>query len=88
MLSQRQERDLSVSLQSVRQLQMLRRQFLLSRDKMCIRDRNVTMLNAIKKAFRAGMPTVAECGGFMYLHTYIHNICDDTDEQNKADRCV
>lgn len=34
---------------------------------------NVSMLNAIKKAFRAGMPTVAECGGFMYLHTYIHN---------------
>lgn len=48
-------------------------------------SKNVSMLNAIKKAFRAGMPTVAECGGFMYLHTYIHNICDDTDEQNKAD---
>ena len=46
---------------------------------------NVSMLNAIKKAFRAGMPTVAECGGFMYLHAYIRNICDDTDEQNKAD---
>ncbi len=37
-------------------------------------SKNVSMLNAIKKAFRAGMPTVAECGGFMYLHTYIHNI--------------
>ena len=48
-------------------------------------SKNVSMLNAIKKAFRAGMPTVAECGGFMYLHTYIRNICDDTDEQNKAD---
>lgn len=36
-------------------------------------SKNVSMLNAIKKAFRAGMPTVAECGGFMYLHTYIHN---------------
>ena len=46
---------------------------------------NVSMLNAIKKAFRAGMPTVAECGGFMYLHTYIRDICDDTEEQNKAD---
>ena len=45
---------------------------------------NVSMLNAIKKAFEAGMPTVAECGGFMYLHTYIYNICDDTDEQSKA----
>lgn len=48
-------------------------------------SKNVSMLNAIKKAFIAGMPTVAECGGFMYLHTYIRNICDDTDEQNKAD---
>lgn len=36
-------------------------------------SKNISMLNAIKKAFRAGMPTVAECGGFMYLHTYIHN---------------
>ena len=36
-------------------------------------SKNVSMLNAIKKAFRAGMPTVAECGGFMYLHTYILN---------------
>ena len=36
-------------------------------------SKNVSMLNAIKKAFRAGMPMVAECGGFMYLHTYIHN---------------
>lgn len=48
-------------------------------------SKNVSMLNAIKKAFIAGMPTVAECGGFMYLHAYIRNICDDTDEQNKAD---
>ena len=48
-------------------------------------SKNVSMLTAIKKAFRAGMPTVAECGGFMYLHAYIRNICDDTDEQNKAD---
>ena len=48
-------------------------------------SKNVSMLNVIKKAFRAGMPTVAECGGFMYLHTYIRDICDDTEEQNKAD---
>ena len=45
---------------------------------------NVSMRESIKKAFRAGLPTVAECGGFMYLHKYIHDICDDTDEQNKA----
>ena len=48
-------------------------------------SKNVSMLTAIKKAFRAGMPTVAECGGFMYLHTYIRNICDDNDEKNNAD---
>lgn len=48
-------------------------------------SKNVSMLNVIKKAFRAGMPTVAECGGFMYLHKYIHDICDDNDEQNKPD---
>lgn len=48
-------------------------------------SKNVSMLNAIKKAFIAGMPTVAECGGFMYLHKYIHDICDDNDEQNKPD---
>lgn len=46
---------------------------------------NVSMRESIKKAFRAGLPTIAECGGFMYLHKYIHDICDDTDEQNKAD---
>lgn len=46
---------------------------------------NVSMLADIKKAFKDGMPTVAECGGFMYLHKYIHDICDDIDEQNKAD---
>lgn len=48
-------------------------------------SKNVSMLNAIKKAFKAGMPTIAECGGFMYLHTYIRNICDDNDEKNNAD---
>lgn len=46
---------------------------------------NVSMRESIKKAFRAGLPTVAECGGFMYLHKYIHDICDDIDEQNNAD---
>lgn len=44
---------------------------------------NVSMLADIKKAFKDGMPTVAECGGFMYLHTYIHNICEEgADAQN------
>lgn len=34
---------------------------------------NISMRKSIKTAFEAGLPTVAECGGFMYLHTYIHN---------------
>ena len=32
---------------------------------------NKAMLSAIKSAFNDGMPTVAECGGFMYLHSSI-----------------
>lgn len=44
---------------------------------------NISMRNSIKTAFKTGLPTVAECGGFMYLHTYIHNICEeDADAQN------
>lgn len=31
-------------------------------------SRNKAMRMAIKKAVESGMPTVAECGGFMYLH--------------------
>lgn len=30
---------------------------------------NVTMRNSVKEAVMSGMPTVAECGGFMYLHS-------------------
>ena len=29
---------------------------------------NTTMLGSIKRAVSSGMPTIAECGGFMYLH--------------------
>ena len=29
------------------------------------------MRHAIKQAFHCGMPLVAECGGFMYLHSRI-----------------
>lgn len=32
---------------------------------------NIQMRNAIKQAFDKGMPLVAECGGFMYLHSAI-----------------
>ncbi len=34
-------------------------------------SRNVSMRNTIKQAFKSGMPIVAECGGFMYLHNSI-----------------
>ena len=34
-------------------------------------SRNVNMCNAIKQAIDTGMPIVAECGGFMYLHESI-----------------
>lgn len=30
---------------------------------------NTEMLTAVRQAIRAGMPIVAECGGFMYLHS-------------------
>ena len=32
---------------------------------------NVRMLQSVKQAFDQGMPVVAECGGFMYLHAAI-----------------
>lgn len=34
-------------------------------------SQNVSMKNTIKQAFNKGMPVVAECGGFMYLHDVI-----------------
>jgi len=34
---------------------------------------NVSMLEAIKKAVQKGMPSLAECGGFMYLHEKLRN---------------
>ena len=37
----------------------------------CELSRNVKMRNAIKQAIDTGMPIVAECGGFMYLHESI-----------------
>ena len=32
-------------------------------------SQNRTMLHDIRQAIRSGMPVIAECGGFMYLHT-------------------
>lgn len=34
---------------------------------------NKTMRSAIRQAIENGMPVVAECGGFMYLHSFIRN---------------
>ena len=31
-------------------------------------SKNTAMLEAVRKAVRGGMPTIAECGGFLYLH--------------------
>ncbi len=46
---------------------------------------NKSMLSSIGKAFKNGLPTVAECGGFMYLHTYIHNNYNENSEVNNSD---
>ena len=35
---------------------------------------NKTLCQAIKDALEKGIPTIAECGGFMYLHDSIENI--------------
>ncbi|MDR0858842.1 MAG: cobyrinate a,c-diamide synthase, partial [Oscillospiraceae bacterium] len=35
---------------------------------------NTKLLRNIRKAVRSGLPTVAECGGFMYLHSYIDGL--------------
>lgn len=32
---------------------------------------NIQMLESVKKMIDKGMPVIAECGGFMYLHEYI-----------------
>lgn len=34
-------------------------------------NQNISMKNAMKQAFDKGIPVVAECGGFMYLHDAI-----------------
>lgn len=35
---------------------------------------NKPMLAAVKKAVENGLPTIAECGGFMYLHTTLDDL--------------
>lgn len=41
-------------------------------------SRNQSMLASIRQAINKGMPSVAECGGFMYLHETITG-CDGTE---------
>ncbi len=36
-------------------------------------SQNVSMLESIREALNKGMPSLAECGGFMYLHDYIYD---------------
>ncbi len=38
---------------------------------------NTSMRNSVKSAIENGMPTIAECGGFMYLTQYIENHSGD-----------
>lgn len=36
-------------------------------------SRNITMRKAVRQAYEQGMPMVAECGGFLYLHRRIRD---------------
>ena len=35
---------------------------------------NLSMLDSIRRAVRSGLPSIAECGGFMYLHRSVRDI--------------
>lgn len=39
---------------------------------------NVPMLHAVRCAVEGGMPTLAECGGFLYLHRELEDDCGET----------
>jgi len=45
-------------------------------------SKNSTMIQSIKLCIEKGMPSLAECGGFMYLHNSI--ICEDGQEYKMA----
>ncbi|MDD6763077.1 MAG: cobyrinate a,c-diamide synthase [Clostridiales bacterium] len=36
--------------------------------------KNKTMLASVKEAVKSGVPTIAECGGFMYLHDTMNDV--------------
>lgn len=40
--------------------------------------KNRNIITSIRKAVKKGMPIIAECGGFMYLHTVMES-CDGTE---------
>ncbi len=35
---------------------------------------NVSMLESVKRAVQSGMPVIAECGGFIYLHNFFEDL--------------
>lgn len=37
-------------------------------------SRNTSMLQSIRRAMRSGMPYLAECGGFLYLHEWMEDM--------------
>ena len=47
-------------------------------------EENAAMRNAVKYALKQGMPCMAECGGFMYLHEEM----EDMDGQMRRMACV
>lgn len=47
-------------------------------------SQNKSMLHAVKKAVENGLPTIAECGGFMYLHTILDDMPMANIIQGKA----
>ena len=46
---------------------------------------NVSMRLAVKSAVESGMPVIAECGGFMYLHRAIEGAEQEAAGEEKAD---
>lgn len=43
-------------------------------------EENVAMRSSIRQAIQSGMPSVAECGGFLYLHAALQNEKGETYE--------
>ncbi len=48
-------------------------------------EKNRTLRFAVKSAIENGMPVIAECGGFMYLHRAIEGAAEETGDEEKSD---